>query len=106
MQIIAKLTQLLSLQTGSGKNGVWKKQDIIVETDAKFPKKICISVWGDNINESQLQIGNLLNIYFDIESREYNNKWYTDIKAWKIEEVNKNQDEFYISDVEDENAPF
>jgi hypothetical protein len=32
-----------------------------------------------------LQIGNLLQIDFDIESREYNNKWYTDIKAWKIE---------------------
>lgn len=32
-----------------------------------------------------MQIGNLLQIDFDIESREYNNKWYTDIKAWKIE---------------------
>jgi len=32
-----------------------------------------------------LQIGNILKIDFDIESREYNSKWYTDIKAWKIE---------------------
>lgn len=46
MQIIAKLTPLISVQTGSGKNGVWKKQDLIVETDGQFPKKICISVWG------------------------------------------------------------
>lgn len=85
MQLTAKLTQLLPIQTGTGKNGEWKKQDIIVETEGQYPKKICISIWGDKISNSQLQIGNSLKIDFDIESREYNNKWYTDIKAWKIE---------------------
>lgn len=85
MQLTAKLTQLLPIQTGTGKNGEWKKQDIIVETDGQYPKKVCISIWGDKINEGQLQIGNSLQIDFDIESREYNSKWYTDIKAWKIE---------------------
>jgi hypothetical protein len=85
MQLTAKLTQLLPIQTGSGKNGEWKKQDIIVETDGQYPKKVCISIWGDKINEGQLQIGNLLQIDFDVESREYSSKWYTDIKAWKIE---------------------
>ena len=85
MQLTAKLIQLLPIQTGSGKNGEWKKQDIIVETDGQYPKKVCISIWGDKINEGQLQIGNLLKIDFEIESRDYNGRWYTDIKAWKIE---------------------
>ena len=85
MQLTAKLIQVLPLQTGSGKNGPWKKQDIIVETDGQYPKKICVSVWGDKINESQLQAGTRLNISFDVESREYNGRWYTDVKAWKIE---------------------
>jgi hypothetical protein len=67
-----------------------KKQDIIVETDGQYPKKVCISIWGDKINEGQLQIGNLLQIDFDIESREYNSKWYTDVKAWKIEVAGAN----------------
>jgi hypothetical protein len=88
MQLTAKLIELLPLQTGTGKNGEWKKQDIIVETDGQYPKKICISVWGDKINNSQLQIGNMLIIDFDIESRAYNSKWYTDLKAWKMEVVN------------------
>ena len=87
MQLTAILLQLLPMQTGTGKNGEWKKQDIIFETDGQYPKKVCISIWGDKNNEGQLQIGNLLQIDFDIESREYNNKWYTDIKAWKIELV-------------------
>jgi hypothetical protein len=89
MQLTAKLTQLLTIQTGTSKNGEWKKQDIIVETDGQYPKKVCISIWGDKINEGKLQIGNVLKIDFDIESREYNNKWYTDIKALKIEVVRK-----------------
>ena len=90
MQLTAKLTQLLPVQTRAGKNGEWKKQEIIVETDGQYPKKVCVSIWGDKINEGQLQIGNILKIDFDIESREYNSKWYTDIKAWKIEVAGTN----------------
>jgi hypothetical protein len=115
MQLTAKLTQILPLQTGSGKNGEWKKQDIIVETDGQYPKKICISVWGDKVNPKQLVIGNKLKIDFDIESREYNSRWYTDVKAWKIEVVggnNSTSDEFQVPSEEpmsgggDEEAPF
>jgi hypothetical protein len=85
MQLTAKLVQVLPLQTGTGKNGQWKKQDIIVETDAAYPKKICVSIWGDKIDAGQLQPGNMLKIDFDVESREFNGRWYTDVKAWKIE---------------------
>ena len=115
MQLSGKLTQLLPIQTGSGKNGEWKKQDIIVETDGQYPKKVCISIWGDKINEGPLQIGNLLQIDFDIESREYNNKWYTDIKSWKIEVVvddgSNSKTKFLTNEtehnaMEDEGLPF
>lgn len=85
MQLTARLIQMLPLQSGTGRNGEWKKQDIIVETDGQYPKKICISIWGDKINESVLQINNLLDISFDVESREYNGRWYTDVKAWKVD---------------------
>lgn len=84
MQLIATLTQILPLQTGSGKNGTWKKQEIIVETDGQYPKKVCVALWGDKA-ETPLNIGQKLKIDFDVESREYNGKWYTDVKAWKVE---------------------
>jgi len=85
MELKAKLVQLLPLQSGEGKNGPWKKQDIILETDGQYPKKVCVSIWGDKINVNQLQLGNQLTVSFDIESREFNGRWYTDVKAWKIE---------------------
>ena len=85
MQILAKLIQILPLQSGTGKNGEWKKQDIIVETQEQYPKKICVSVWGDKIPSQPLIVGINLLIDIDIESREYNDRWYTDVKAWKIQ---------------------
>ena len=85
MQLTAKLVQKLPLQTGNGKNGPWKKQDIIVETEGQYPKKVCISIWGDKIQDDQLQAGSMLKIDFDVESREFNGRWYTDVKAWKVE---------------------
>ncbi len=115
MQLIAKLIQSLPLQSGIGKNGEWKKQDIIVETQDQYPKKICVSFWGDKINNDLLQIGNLLKIDFDIESREYNSKWYTDVKAWKIEvadtptqitPINTDNMDDFIQMEEDDILPF
>jgi hypothetical protein len=81
MNIIGKITELLPLQTGMSKNGQWRKQDIIIETEGQYPKKVCVSIWGDKINEPHLVIGNILDISFELESREFNGKWYTDVKA-------------------------
>jgi hypothetical protein len=116
MQLTAKLIQVLPLQTGTGKNGQWKKQDIIVETDGTYPKKICVSVWGDKINDSILKTGNVLKIDFDVESREYNGRWYTDVKARKVEsagttassESTNKEDDFHNTSFtsSDEDMPF
>ncbi len=85
MQLTAKLIQILPVQTGMGKNGEWRKQNIILETDGMYPKKVCVTVWGDKINIAALQEGTMLDVQFDAESREYNGNWYTDLRAWKID---------------------
>ena len=88
MQLTTKLIQILPLQSGTGKNGEWKKQDIIVETQDQYPKKICVSLWGNKFQHVSLNPGELYTIDFDVESREFNGRWYTDVKAWKIEVQN------------------
>lgn len=98
MQLTAKLTQLLPIQTGTGKNGEWKKQDIMFETVGQYPKNICISIWGDIINERQLIIGNNLKIDFDIESKELNGKYFTSITANKIVQI-LDTNELYFADI-------
>lgn len=78
---------MLPLQSGEGRNGPWKKQDFIMETQGQFPKKVCVSLWGDRIDQADIHIEENIKIYADIESREFNGKWYTDVKAWKVEKV-------------------
>lgn len=91
MQLTAKLHKLLPIQTGMGKNGQWKKQEFILDIDGQYPKKLCISVWGDKINEKILVPGNMITVDFDLESREYNGRWYTEVKAWKVEKAGDSQ---------------
>ncbi len=84
MEISGKLVQLLPLQTGQGKNGMWKKQDFILEQGGQYPKKVCVAVWGDKIDMTSFRLGDTLEVSFDVESREFNGRWYTDVKAWKV----------------------
>ena len=111
MEIIGNLVQVLPLQTGTSKNGEWKKQDIVLETQGQYPKKVCIAIWGDRINPAQLQVGNQLKISFDIESREFNGRWYTDVKAWKIENAQEGnavstapEESYFVDNTKDEDS--
>lgn len=86
LEINGKLIQVLPEQTGQGQNGPWLKQNFILETQEQFPKKVCIICWNDKVEIlKKLKPGAELKVAFNIESREYNGKWYTDVKAWKIE---------------------
>jgi hypothetical protein len=86
MEIIGKVAQLLPLVTGQGRNGEWRKQEFIIEiADGQFPKKICFSLWGDKIDQAGLTLNETVKVFFDIESREYNTRWFTEAKAWRVE---------------------
>ncbi len=85
MEITGTIAQVLPEKTGTGKNGTWKKQEIILETKGQYPKKICFSFWGDKADTNLLRTGNNVRISFDIESREFNGKWYTEAKGWRVD---------------------
>jgi len=85
MEIIGKLIHKLPPVTGEGKNGTWKKQSFVIETQSEYPKKICFTSWGDKIDMNSFTESDIIKVHFDIESREYNNNWYTDLRTWKIE---------------------
>ena len=85
MELKGKVIQLLPLQSGMGKKGQWKKQEFIVETQTQYPKKVCLSVWGDKVDQYNISVGDLVNVAVDLESREYNGKWYTEARAWKVD---------------------
>ena len=87
LDLTARLIQTLPEVTGEGRNGTpWVKQEFIVETLEQYPKKVCMSLWGDKVNElKRYGLGDLLTISINLESREYNGRWYTEARAWRIE---------------------
>lgn len=73
------------MQKGTSARGEWKKQEFIIETSDKFPKKVCVSGWAEKVDElNRYNINDMITVSINIESREYNGRWYTDVRFWKI----------------------
>jgi hypothetical protein len=86
LQLEGIIRELLPLQEGEGRNGRWKKQLFVMETQGgQYPKQVCLMVWGDRVDQFNLKVGDQIVASIDIESREFNGRWYTDVKAWKVE---------------------
>ncbi|MDR3181076.1 MAG: DUF3127 domain-containing protein [Prevotellaceae bacterium] len=86
LELIGKLIKKLPVQSGTSARGVWSKQDFIIETQEQYPRKVCVSAWGERVNElSGMAEGDMLKVSFNVESREFNERWYTDVRAWRIE---------------------
>lgn len=84
MNISGKVVQVLPIQTGTSKAGnPWQKQEFILEQGGQYPRKVCISLFGDNVAKIP-QVGQDVMVSVDIDSREFNGRWYTEIKAWNI----------------------
>jgi hypothetical protein len=84
MQLKGKVVQVLATETGEGKNGTWKSQKVIVETgEGQYVKKVCIKLLKDTVDT--VWEGDERTFNINIESREYNGKWFNDISCWKIE---------------------
>jgi hypothetical protein len=86
MEITGKIVEILPAQVGQSQKGEWKKQLFILETIDQFPKKVCIESWNDKLNLA-VDPSKTVKVSFDIESREFNGKWYTNVKAWKLDVV-------------------
>ena len=84
LEISGKIIEILEVKSGQSANGEWRKQEYVLETEAQYPKKVCFMAWGDKIDQFNIQHGETVAVSIDLESREYNGRWYTDVKAWKV----------------------
>ena len=85
LEITGRVVEVLEEQSGTGKNGPWRKQDFILETEGEYPAQVCVTQWGDNIEKFDVKPGEKLTAHIDLRSREYNGRWYTDVKAWRVQ---------------------
>ena len=87
LEIVGKLIKILPEVSGQSQKGAWSKQEFVLETlDASYPKKVCLTAWGDKVADlKQFADGDAIKATFSAESREYNERWYTELRAFRIE---------------------
>lgn len=76
------------IQQGVAKSGKqWQKQDCVVQSEGAYPKKVAFSIMNDKIAQANIQMGDIVEAEVGIESREYNGKWYTDLNAYRVDNM-------------------
>lgn len=94
MEITGKLIKKLPVLSGVSAKGEWQKQEFVIEyQEGQYPSQICLNIWGaDKISDfSRFAEGDMLKVAFNISAREYQGKWYNDLRAWRIEHVVEQQ---------------
>lgn len=94
MEIKGRIIAVLPHRSGvSQKDGKpWMTQEYVIETLEQYPKRCVFNVFGEEkIKEYNLQVGSEVTVKFDINAREYNGRWYNDVRAWKVEPAQAEQ---------------
>ncbi len=87
LEIEGKIIQLLAVTKGTSARGEWAKQDFVLEyQDGNFPAQVCLTAWGqDKVDElAKYKVGDTVKASFNIRAREYNGRWYNDIRVWRL----------------------
>ena len=91
MEIKGKIIQALEPRSGvSQRTGnSWTIQEFVIETEEQYPRKMMFNVFGeDKLREMNIKVGEVLTVSFDIDAREYQGRWYNDIRAWRVQRDN------------------
>lgn len=92
MDITGKFIKLLPTQEGDSSRGHWVRGGFVIETEDRYPQKIAFSLFGEDKVRmvQQLQLGAKLQVSFSPESREYQDRWYTELRAYNIATITVN----------------
>ena len=82
MIVKGKFIKELETKSGTSAKGEWSKKDIILELENN--RKLCVTLWNE-LTKLNFKDGEELQVHINLESREFNDKYYTDVKAWKID---------------------
>ena len=90
MEFTGKIIAILQPRGGVSKTSgnEWKAQEYVIENHDQYPKKMCFDIFGaDKIEQFNIQMGEELTVSFDIDARQWQDRWFNSIRAWKVERV-------------------
>ncbi len=85
MEFEGKVLEMLPPQSGESARGKWQRQDVIFELQQEFSRRVCVKFFNRESEVQKLRVGGLYTVSFNLESREYNGRWYTDVSVWRVQ---------------------
>ena len=82
MEFEGVVYKILPLTQGTSARGEWQRQDVVFELPSEFSRKICVTFFNKPSDVAKLREGATYTVSVNVESREYNGRWYTDVRAW------------------------
>ena len=104
LNIKGTLTKKFEVETIEGKEGkIWRKKNFIIDTGSQFNSEICFQLFGEEKVKilDEFQINDNIEVFFNLYSKKFNNRYFHNIDAWKIEKNSEEQ-----SANEPTNVPF
>lgn len=91
MELQGKVIAVLPARSGVSARGEWKSQSFVIETHDSFPRKMVFDVFGEErLTRFNIQLGQEINVSFDIDAHEYNGRWFNNIRAFDVRLVDPN----------------
>lgn len=88
MEVTGKIIVALPEVSGTSKAGnPWKKRQYVLETQDNYPTKIAFEFFGEKADQYPLSVGDVVKLSFDIDSHEFNGRWFTSIRGWKADKT-------------------
>lgn len=77
--------KILPAQQGTSARGEWQRQEVIFDLPSEFSRKVCVTFFNKPSDVAKLREGAAYTVSINVESREYNGRWFTDVRAWRIQ---------------------
>lgn len=85
MDLTGKVIAILPERSGVSARGEWHSQSYVIETQEQYPKHLCFDVFGaDKIAQFAIQAGEIITVSFDIDARQWQDKWFNQIRGWQV----------------------
>ena len=87
MEITGKLITILQETRGESQRGPWVRGGFVIETDGEYPRKVAFTTFGEDrlAMFKSLALNSPVVVNFNPESREYEGRWYTDLRCTRIQ---------------------
>lgn len=96
LELEGRISRKEAKLSGQSPRGSWVKQDFILEyQDGNFPAEVCFTSFGnEKVAElDKFQVGDLVKVSFNLRAREYNGRWYNDLRVWRISPLSPAQEQ-------------